>query len=255
MVAGRWRRGDRIVCGYRPAVIIHTDTITPPAQRCAVQRGPLMLAATDIDTTTQDAPPVKVSCEKTAKTRRIIIDLDGRFDILLGLFWVSPHMVDWEHPDRGITFFLSTDGDVVRGSRQTAVQGFMPTSVVGTVVKGKRQLVIETTSTHPDFPIDAARFTSLRLFTREGDVVSLDDYLDGGQAPVQQLRVSAAEVRKLLSADIRQWPRPLRTEAGGQLSLLPTKDLPKLLRPEGGIGHSAPIANTDFSVLLPMGGK
>ena len=162
VVAGRWHPGDRITCHYQPKIVIHPDT-TPPTARVAVQRGPLMLAAVDI--ATDNAQSVDVSCEQTTQTRRIVVNLDERFVCVSGLLGVDSHCVDWDHPDRGITFTLRADGAVLPGSITTPLQGWSGTMVVGTVITAREQLVIEITSNHPDFPISAAhRGTCASLF-------------------------------------------------------------------------------------------
>jgi len=251
VIVGNWRSGDRIVCRYQPAVIIHADS-TPPVRRSAIQRGLLVLAA--IDATAKANGGVDVSCEETDRSKRIEVNLAGRFVGLKGLFWIPPDMVDWEHPERGITFVFSADGETLMMSRTDPVQGFMATQVMGADVRGKQKLVIDVTSLHEDFPIEAAHFTSLRLIAPDGNIVVLDDYLDGGRAPIRDLHIPSKVLADVLSMDIRQWPTRIRT-AAGHLSLLPMKDLPNLIRPEGGIGHSAPIANYDFSVLVPFQGE
>ena len=248
VVSGTWKPGDRIVCSYKPAVVIHADR-TPPVDRSAIQRGPLMLAA--VNAPARQAGGANVTCEKTADSRRIAVDLAGRFVGLKGLFWVPPHLVDWDHPDRGITFVFSVDGEVLLMSRTDPVQGFMATQVMGAEVRGKKELIIEVTSTHPSFPIEAAHFTSLRLIAPDGNIVVLDDHLDGGRAPATQLQLTRQQIHKLLSADVRQWPVQVETKSG-QLGLLPMKDVPNLARPEGGVGHSAPIADSSFCVLVPV---
>ena len=68
IVAGTWKADDRIVCSYQPAVAIHADS-TPPVRRFAIQRGPLVLAATDA--TTRSSGGVDIVCKKTDTSRRI----------------------------------------------------------------------------------------------------------------------------------------------------------------------------------------
>jgi hypothetical protein len=197
------------------------------------------------------ADRVSITCERTSNARRITVALDGRFIALKGLFWLPPHMVDWEHPERGVTFVFSLDGAVLSMSRTGPQQGFMGSQVIGDDIQGKKEFVIQVTSTHPAFPVEAAKFTSLRLIASDGNTVVLDDYLDGGRAPMKDFRIPRKMLLDLLSMDIGLWPAPIQT-AAGRLYLLPMKDLPNLVRPEGSVGHFAPLANFNCSILVPM---
>lgn len=255
VVAKRWHSGDRIACQYAPAIAIHADS-TRPVARVAAQRGPLMLVATDF--TTDNAPTVEVSCEEELQRQRIIIDLDGRFAAIVGEFRVDPHYVDWDHPDRGITFKWCADGSILPCSLpnggvygETAIQGWSSSHVIGTEVEGKQQLVIEIASNHPGFPVSAAHVTSLRLFTQEGAVAFVDPYLSGGRTPIHNALVDRQQLVELLSGEIGQWPVPVKTK-DGRLSLRPMKDLASPVHPEAVLGFHGPLASSDFTVLLPV---
>ncbi len=245
VVFGSWACGDMIRCTYRPQITIHNDA-TPPFERIAVQRGPLLLAGVcpDIDETDGFA----VTQTEDEKTRTIEVDLANRVVSLVGLFWVEADLVDWANPDRGLTFRFFADGKLLAGSVEDPTQGWFPSQVIGVMLENCRKLVIQIGSTHPDFPVSAGHFTSMRLFATDGRTAVLDSIPEDGVAKLHDWRISADVCRETLMRN--HAGRSVCPDTAKGLQLVPMKDLPVAAREEGRIGHEMPIQHDDFAVLL-----
>jgi len=245
LVSGSWQEGGTIRASGRPRVVIHDDC-TSRSGWAAAQRGPLMLAAVDLASHTDEQ--VQVSCTETEAGRRIAVELDGRFAAVVGLFWVDGHCLDWDDLDRGIEFGVTADGRILASSKPR--QGWVASAVIGESVAGAGHLILEARSTHPEFPARSGHFTSVRLLTEDGGIAFLDPVLGGGQASVVRLDLSIDELAG--SIDKADPAQPIPVESGrASGALIPFKDLPRVERPEGATGQMIPLAHRDFAVLLP----
>ena len=250
LVAKRWHPGDRIACQYSPKVVIHSDA-TPPVARAAAQRGPLMLVATDF--VTKEAETVNVVNKVNSNTRRITVDLDGRFVALVGEMWVKPGLLDWRRPELGFTFSVYTDDETVYGGGNALFLSYLASQILACPVVGKHQLTIEIRSNSSEFPIDAAHVTSLRLFAGDGSMAFLDACLEGGDAPIHRPFLTRKRLVESLSHLDDGWPLVLQSESGS-LALQPMKDLVYKARPEAILGFQGPLFGFDSSALLPTVG-
>ena len=90
----------------------------------------------------------------------------------------------------------------------------------------------------------------MRLMNEEGGLAFLEPAFEAGQTPVFRLDMSEDELAELIrNADLAA---PLHLDCGQTAcTLIPFKDVPKVVRPGIEAGQMIPLSPQEFAVLLP----